>query len=436
MSTHDTNILGTFRSLRGFNYRTWAIGAIVSNVGTWMQRTAQDWIVLTELTHRNATAVGVVMALQFAPQLLMLPWTGYVADHFDRRKLLFATQASMGSFALVLGVLCITGRVELWHVYGLAFLLGCAAAFDAPARHTFMGDLVGDADLPNAVALNSTSFNVARMVGPAIAGVLIAAVGSGWVFLINAASFAGVLGSLRALRVSELHVEPRSARARARARAPGAFVEGFRYVRKRRDLRTILLMLFLFGTFGLNFPIFISTMSVSVFHKGAGQYGLSSSIMAIGSVTGALLSARRAKPHLALLFSVSAVFGLGLALAALMPNYALFCAALVVVGLAAQSFTTTATATVQLATEPAMRGRVMAILLAITLGGTPLGAPIVGWIADAFGPRWAIGVGAAAGIASALVGVHHLARYRNLRVRIDAGRLRFRLDEPVPESTA
>ncbi len=430
MVERETGAAGTFRSLRGFNYRVWAIGAIVSNVGTWMQRTAQDWIVLTQLTHNNATAVGVVMALQFGPQLLMLPWTGYAADHFDRRKLLLVTQASMGAFALVLGLLSVTGLVQLWHVYALAFLLGCATAFDAPARHTFMADLVGDADLPNAVALNSTSFNTARMVGPAIAGVLIAAVGSGWVFLINAASFVAVLGSLAVLRVGELHVKPRP------ARAPGSFVDGFRYVRKRRDLRAILLMLFLFGTFGLNFPIFIGAMSVSVFHKGAGQYGLSSSIMAIGSVTGALLSARRAKPHITLLFSVAATFGLGLALAALMPTYALFCAALVIIGVSAQSFTTTATSTVQLATEPAMRGRVMAILLAITLGGTPLGAPVVGWIADAFGPRWALGVGAAAGLSAALVGVHYLARYRNLRVRIDAGRLQLRFDEPARESAA
>jgi MFS family permease len=395
-----------------------------------MQRTAQDWIVLTELTHQNARAVGVVMALQFAPQVLLLPWTGSAADRFDRRKLLFATQASMGLCALVLGVLCVTGLVQLWHVYALAFLLGCATAFDAPARHTFMADLVGDADLPNAVALNSTSFNVARMVGPAIAGVLIAAVGSGWVFLLNAASFVAVLGSLAVLRGGELHVKPRA------ARGPGRFVEGFRYVRRRRDLRAILLMLFLFGTFGLNFPIFISTMAVSIFHQGAGHYGLASSIMAIGSVTGALLSARRAKPSLGLLFSVSAVFGLGLALAALMPGYALFCAALVVVGVSAQSFTTTATSTVQLATEPAMRGRVMALLLAITLGGTPLGAPIVGWVADTFGPRWALGVGAAAGFAAALVGVHYLAKYRNLRVRIDAGRLHLRFDDPARESAA
>jgi MFS family permease len=429
MSTRETSSVGTFRSLRGFNYRAWAMGAIVSNVGTWMQRTAQDWIVLTELTHRNATAVGIVMSLQFGPQVLMLPWTGYAADHFDRRKLLFATQAFMGLFALVLGLLCVTGLVQLWHVYVLAFLLGCATAFDAPARHTFMADLVGDADLPNAVGLNSTSFNAARMIGPAVAGVLIAAVGSGWVFLINAASFVAVLCSLMVLRAGELHVKPRP------ARAPGSFVEGFRYVRKRRDLRAILLMLFLFGTLGLNFPIFISTMSVSVFHKGAGQYGLSSSIMAIGSVTGALLSARRAKPHITLLFLVAAAFGLGLALAALMPTYALFCAALVLIGVSAQSFTTTAISTVQLATEPAMRGRVMAILLAITLGGTPLGAPVVGWVADSFGPRWALGVGAAGGLSAALVGLHYLVKHRNLRLRVDAGRLRFRFDEPAHQST-
>ena len=419
----------TFRSLKNSNYRIWAAGALVSNIGSWMQRTTQDWIVLTDLTHQNATAVGIVMGLQFGPQILLLPLTGFAADHFDRRKLLFCTQAAMGLLALGLDLLVVTGLVQLWHVYTFAFLLGCTAAFDSPARQTFVAELVSADDLPNAVGLNSTSFNAARMIGPAIAGLMIAGVGSGWVFLLNALSFVAVLGALGVVRVDR----PATTR---RGPDGGGLIEGFRYVLRRADLKIILFMLFLVGTFGLNFPIYISTMSVTVFHKGAGQYGLSSSIMAIGSVTGALLSARRAKPHIALLFSVSAVFGLGLALAALMPNYALFCAALVVVGVAAQSFTTTATATVQLATEPAMRGRVMAILLAIALGGTPLGAPIVGWIADAFGPRWALGVGAAAGVASALVGVHYLTRYRNLRVRIDAGRLRFRLDEPVPESIA
>jgi len=397
-------VTGTFRSLRRFNFRMWAAGAIVSNVGTWMQRTAQDWLVLTELTHRNATAVGVVMALQFGPHLLLLPLTGFAADHLDRRKLLIATQASMGALALGLGILTVTGFVRLWQVYVFAFLLGCVSAFDAPARQTFVSELVGEADLSNAVALNSTSFNAARMMGPAIAGLLIASVGTGWVFLINAASFLAVLCSLALLRVGELHRKDRAERTR------GSFAEGFRYVWKRPDLKAILLMLFFIGTFGLNFPIFISTMSVTIFHAGA------------------LLAARRAQPRIALLFAGAGIFGFGLALAAVMPNYGLFGLALIVIGASAQTFTTTANSTMQLSTEPTMRGRVMAIFLAIALGGTPLGAPLVGWVADTFGPRWALGVGAASGFAAAIVGIHYLARYRHLRVHVAGGRLRFSID--------
>ncbi len=211
--------------------------------------------------------MGVVMALQFGPHLLLLPLTGFAADHLDRRKLLIGTQAAMGALAFGLGILTITGLVQLWQVYAFAFLLGCVTAFDSPARHTFVAELVGEADLSNAVALNSTSFNAARMIGPAIAGTLITAVGSGWVFLINAASFVAVLGSLARLRVGELHIQTRAVRTR------GSFLEGFRAVWKRPDLKAILLMLFLIGTFGLNFQIFISTMSVTVFHAGASQYG-------------------------------------------------------------------------------------------------------------------------------------------------------------------
>jgi MFS family permease len=293
-------VSGTFRSLRTFNYRVWASGAIVSNIGTWMQRTAQDWLVLTELTHHNATSVGIVMSLQFGPQMLLLPLTGYAADHFNRRKLLFATQAAMGTLALGLGILTVTGLVQLWQVYVFAGLLGCVTAFDSPARQTFVSDLVGEADLSNAVALNSTSFNAARMIGPAVAGLLIASVGTGWVFLINALSFVAVLFSLRTLRLSELNLKPRATRTR------GSFVEGFKYVWTRPDLKAALLMLFLIGTFGLNFPIFISTMSVTAFHAGASQYGVLSSTMAIGSVTGALLAARRAKPRMAILLGAAA----------------------------------------------------------------------------------------------------------------------------------
>jgi len=390
---------GTFRSLEGFNYRTWAVGAIVSNVGTWMQRTAQDWLVLTQLTHNNGASVGVVMALQFGPPALLLPLTGFAADHLDRRKLLFATQASAGLLALGLGVLTISGVVKLWHVYSFALLLGCVTAFDGPARQTFVSELVSEAELSNAVALNSTSFNAGRLIGPAIAGVLIASVGTGWVFVINAITFVAVLGSLSLLRKNELYLREKAARTR------GSLAEGFRYVWQRPELSTVLFMLFLIGTFGLNFPIFISTMSVSVFHRGAGTYGLLTSSMAVGSVAGALLSARRAKPRAALLVAGASLFGVGLLAAALMPSFVLFGAALVLVGIAAQTFTTTANGSVQLGTDPAMRGRVMAIFMAIALGGTPIGAPIVGWVADSCGPRWALGVGSAAGFAAALVGL-------------------------------
>ena len=400
----------TFRSLGAYNYRVWAAGALVSNVGTWMQRIAQDWLVLTVLTHRDAFAVGVVMALQFGPHLLLLPLTGYAADRLDRRLLLSVTQAAMGTFALGLGVLAVAGAVQLWHVWVFAFLLGCAAAFDAPARHAFVSELVGEADLANAVALNSASFNAARMIGPAVAGVLIASVGTGWVFLLNAASFGAVLCSLRLLRVRDLH------RDRA-ARARGSLLGGFRYVWGRPDLLAVLAMLGLIGTFGLNFPIFISTMAVGVFGAGAGQYGLLTSAMAVGTMAGSLLAAGRDAPRFTLVCGGAAAFGAACALAAVMPTYGLFGLALVGVGVSALTFLNTTNSLVQLSTEPAMRGRVMAIRLAITLGGTPVGAPVAGWVADRFGPRWALGVAAASGFAAAAVGLRFLASHRGLRFR-------------------
>ena len=249
-----------FRALENFNFRLWTAGALVSNIGTWMQRVAQDWLVLTQLTHHDASAVGVVMGLQFAPQLLLLPWTGLAADRFNQRKLLMVTQAAMGMLALFLGILTIAGSVRLWHIYVFAFLFGSAAALDAPVRQTFVAELVGDEHLHNAVALNSTSFNAGRMVGPAVAGIVIAKVGTGWAFAINGLSFAAVLISMSLFRVSELYPNTRV------QQTGGGFREGFRYVRGRPDLRAILIMLFLIGTFGLNFPIFTSTMAVKVFH--------------------------------------------------------------------------------------------------------------------------------------------------------------------------
>jgi len=396
----------TFRSLRHRNYRIWALGAFVSNVGTWMQRTAQDWIVLTQLTHESATAVGIVMSLQFGPQLLLLPYTGLAADRLDRRKLLMATQASMGVLALVLGVLTLAGRASLWHVYVLAFLLGCVTAFDAPARQTFVGELVGEADLPNAVALNATSFHSARLIGPAAAGILLGAVGSGWVFLINAASFGAVLYSLSALQISDLEPQSRA------APEPGGFRQGLQYVWGRPDLVALMWMMFLVSTFGFNFQIIIPAMSVTAFHVGAEQYGTLASLMAAGSVAGALYSARQRRPRLAVLMAAATLFGAGSAVAALAPDAWFFGATLVFIGVAAQVYMTSTNSLVQLSSDQAMRGRVMALLMAIIMGCTPLGAPIVGWVADAFGPRWALAVAAASGLAATLVGAAYWIRYR------------------------
>jgi MFS family permease len=396
------SFLGTFRSLRSPNYRIWAAGALVSNVGTWMQRTAQDWLVLTQLTPHNAAAVGIVMSLQFGPQLLLLPWTGFAADHYDQRKLLIVTQALMGLLALTLGVFTITGFVELWHVYVFAFLSGCASAFDAPVRQIFVAELVAEKDLSNAIALNSTSFNMARMIGPAVAGLTIASVGTGWAFLLNGSSFFAVLVSLFFLRVSGQHAKVRALRTK------GSLTEGLRYVWARPDLKAILLMLFLIGTFGMNFPIFISTMAVTAFHTDARAFGLLSSTLAIGTIAGALLAAGRERPQFKSLLNGAAIFGIGCTLAALAPNYWLFAVALVIIGVGAMTFSNTTNSLMQLTTEPAMRGRVIALRVGVALGGTPIGAPIVGWIADHLGPRWALGVGALSGILAVGVAIYTL----------------------------
>ena len=395
---------GAFRSLRSFNFRLWTAGALVSNIGTWMQRIAQDWLVLTQLTHHDASALGIVIGLQFVPLLLLLPWTGSAADRLDQRKLLMATQAAMGILALILGVLTITGIVQLWHVYVLAFLSGSALALDAPVRQTFVAEMVGDDDLPNAVALNSMSVNSAQMIGPAVAGLLIAGVGLGWAFLLNGLSFAAVLISMSFFRGSELHPNPRA------HRISGGFIEGLRYVWNRPDLGAILLMLFLIGTFGFNFPIFISTMAVNVFHTDARGFGVLSSLMAVGTFAGSLFAASRMKPSLSSLLAGAGVFGLGCSLAAMAPGYWWFAVALMIVGAAALTFVNGTNSMIQLSTEPAMRGRVMALRVSIALGGTPIGAPIVGWVANHFGPRWSLALGAGAAFTAALVAAYVLTR--------------------------
>ncbi|MBD5831263.1 MFS transporter [Janibacter melonis] len=379
----------TFASLSIRNYRIWAAGALVSNVGTWMGRVAQDWVVLTELTDHSATALGIVTGLQFAPMLLLAPWTGAVTDRMPKRALILMAQATLGVSALIGGLLVVSGAAQLWHFYLLALLTGVATAFDNPARQTFVGEMVPAERLANAVALNSASFNLGRLVGPGVAGLTIAAIGSGPTMLANAVTFAAVIASLLLMRPSELTPAPRSARR-------GSVVEGLRYVRSRPDIKLVMVLIFVLGTFGMNFQLTIALMATQVFDKGSQEYGLLGSVMAVGSLSAALLAARRGEPRLRVLLLALVGFTIASGAAAVAPSYLTFAIALAACGLSALTAMTTANAMVQMRTEPSMRGRVMALYMAIFFGGTPLGAPLVGWIGDVLGPRWTIGIGAAA----------------------------------------
>ena len=402
-----------FRSLRIFNYRIWFLGALVSNIGTWMQRTAQDWLVYDILTEQDAAAMGIVMALQLGPQLLLAPWAGLIADTYDRRRVLLCTQVGMAALGLGLGVLVLSGHAQLWHVYAFALALGVVSAIDAPARQSFVSEVVGEADLPNAVALNSASFNGARMVGPAAAGLLTVAVGPGWVFLINTVTFAAMVLALLKMRAGELRVLPKAPPGKGRIRA------GLRYVRYRPDLMMVLLAIFIVGTFGLNFAVYIAAMARTEFGQDAGVFGILNSVMAIGSVAGALLSARRDRPRLRFIFGAAGAFGLACLLAASAPTLPLFALSLIPVGLFALTLMTSANAYVQTTTAPVMRGRVMALYFAIFMGGTPIGAPLVGWVSNTFGPRWSLGVAAASGLAAAVLGFIWAWRAYRLRIHYD-----------------
>ncbi|MET4902531.1 MFS transporter [Paenarthrobacter sp. CC6] len=405
--------MSTFRSLGILNYRIWFFGALISNIGTWMQRTAQDWLVFDHLTAHDAGAMGITLALQLGPQLFLAPWAGLLADRYSRRKLLFMTLIAMALLSTGLGILVLLGVAELWHVYIFALLLGIVTALDAPVRQTFVSELVTDDYLSNAVALNSASFNVARMIGPAVSGVLTVVVGPGWVFLINTVSFVAMLVALKLIPVSSLRAQPRAAAGKGRIR------EGLRYVRSRPDIQVVLVAIFIVGTFGLNFPLFIAAMVGTQFGMDAGAFGLLNSVMAIGSVTGALLAARRGRPRLRLIFAAAGGFGVASALAALAPNAVMFGLALVPCGLFALTLITSANGYVQSTTEAVMRGRVMSLYMAIFMGGTPIGAPLVGWVANVGGPRWAVGVAAVAGVSTAVVGLVWIIRAKQLRLRFD-----------------
>ena len=353
-----------------------------------MQRVAQDWLVL-QLTANSGSALGITTGLQFLPFLLFSPLAGLVADRVPKRRLLQLTNVGMAVPALVLGLLAVTGSAQIWHVYVLAFALGTAAVFDAPARQSFVSEIVPADDLTNAVGLNSASFNAARVVGPAAAGLLIAAfgggvTGTGWVILLNAVSYAAPILALRSMDPRLLDTPEPSPRGK------GGILEGLAYLRARPDLLLVLAIVFVVGTFGLNFQMTSALMATEVFHRGPTEYGLLGTFMAVGSLTGALVAARRERVRHRLVVGAALVFGAIEIGAGLAPSYLAFALIVPALGLAALTMITSANAFMQLHSDPGMRGRVMALYLMIFMGGTPLGAPLVGWVGETFGARWTL----------------------------------------------
>jgi len=418
----------TFASLSIYNYRLWFGGAIVSNVGTWMQRVAQDWLVLTVLSQDSGVAVGVVTALQFLPFLLLSAWAGVLADRVDQRKLLLATQSASAALGIGLGALVLLGHVELWHVYIFALLLGVVSAIDAPARQTFVAELVPTKNLPNAVGLNSASFNAARLLGPAVAGLVIAWVGTGWVFIVNGFTFIATIMALLAMRPAELRGLERATRKRGQIR------EGIRYVRRRPDIVVILIIVSVVGMLGFNFQLTSALMARTEFGLGPSEYGILGSVLAIGSLAGALLAARRTRVRVRLVIGAAFGFGVATAVNALMPTFLLYAITCIPVGFAALTMVTTANATVQTTTSPAMRGRVMSLYMVLFVGTTPIGSPLVGWIGEEFGARWAIGVGSIAALLVSTGAAMWAVRFWKIDVSYHLHRPRLRITYPPTDA--
>ncbi|WP_007026565.1 MFS transporter, partial [Saccharomonospora iraqiensis] len=395
----DDRPRGMFASLRVRNYRLFFSGQVISNIGTWMQRIAQDWLVL-ELSGYDPVALGVAVALQFLPTVLLSLWAGVLADRVDKRRLLIAIQSGMAVQAALLGVLDISGMAELWHVYVLCLVLGVFSALDVPTRQSFVGEMVGREQVANAVALNSSVFNMARIVGPAIAGFAIVLVGTGWLFVANAVSTLAVLAGLAAMDPAALHRNPPAARSKGQLR------EGLRYVRGRPDLMMIMVLVFFVSTFGITFFTSLAIVAANVFGTEADGYGLLSTMLAVGTFTGALAAARRGSrggPSLRVL--LVAAFGLGAVelAASFLPTYALFGVALVPLGFATITFLNTANALVQTSTSPEVRGRVMGLYVLVLIGGNPISGPMVGWLADTFGGRSPFWLGGAVAVLAALL---------------------------------
>ncbi len=395
-----------FRALEVRNYRLYFGGQVLSNAGTWMQRVAQDWLVL-DLSGSSGVALGITTGLQFLPYLLFSLWGGTLADRIPRRKLLIVTQAVMGLLAILLGALAIAGLATVGIVYLMAFALGVASAFDNPARQAFVNEIVGKDSLTNAIALNSASFNLARLVGPALAGVLVAVLGSGWVFVINGLSFAVTIAALLAMRTSEL-------RPQRRQDGTVKLRQGLAYVRRNADMVLALCLAFVVATFGLNYQMTMALMARLEYGVGAEAFGIMSTALAVGALAGSLLAARRVHVPLRLVVISAVVFGCVEIVVGFAPTYTSILLLLPFAGITAMTFTTSVQTYLQSRSEGWVRGRVMGVYTLVFFGGTPIGAPVIGWAAEAFGPRSGlIGGGLLTAFFSALAAAVYLRRRRS-----------------------
>ena len=408
----------TFASFKFQNYRYFFLGALVSNLGTWIQRIGQDWLVLTELTDNSSTALGLVTALQFIAMPLLAPYAGSIIDRYSKRAVLIVTQIALGLTALGLWAMVASDVVQLWHVYVFALLTGAITAFDNPARQAFVSEIVPQTHIANAVGLNSTSFNGARLIGPGLAGLMVAGVGVGPTLLINALSFIAMIVAIVAMRAEQLHPAPRPKKA-------GGSLDGLRYLAGRPDLMVVLVMVFILGTFGMNFQIFNATMSTTVFERGASEFGLLGTIMAVGTLAGALMAARRAHPTTRTLVLSMTGFAVSTLALAFAPNYTTYALLLIPAGFFSLTAMTTANAAVQIGTAPEFRGRVMAVYMAIFMGGTPIGSPLIGWIGQVLGPRASVLVASVATGLCALGVLVYFMVHEGLRLGIDTHPLRI-----------
>ncbi|MDX2678845.1 MFS transporter [Streptomyces sp. NY05-11A] len=399
-----------FSSLSIRNYRLFFLGQVVSNIGTWMQRIAQDWLVLS-LTG-SATAVGITTALQFLPMLLFGLYGGVLVDRLPKRRALLFTQSAMALTGIALAALTLSGHVEVWHVYLAAFAVGLATVVDNPARQSFVSEMVGPDQLQNAVSLNSANFQSARLVGPAVAGLMITGVGTGWAFLANGLSFVAPITGLLLMRARELHVVERAPRAKGQLR------EGLHYVAGRPDLIWTIVLVGFIGTFGFNFPVYLSAFADDVFHAGAGSYSLFNTLMAVGSLAGALLAARRGTARMRVMTAAAVAFGTMEIVASLAPSLWLFALLMAPIGMFGMTINVTANTSIQMGTDPAMRGRVMALYMMVFLGGSPVGAPIAGWVTDAYGVRAGLAAGGVISAAAAVTIGLVLARVGGLRLSV------------------